>query len=119
MAIDIVGVPTVRESDGLAMSSRNGRLTAGQRADAPRIQRALKGVTSLATCGEERAEKYLAAARSYLMEGAPEDFTIDYLELLDAETLQPISVLRGAVVLAVACFYGEVRLIDNIVFSRA
>jgi len=119
MAVDIEGVPTVREGDGLAMSSRNRRLSDGQRADASRIWRALQGAASLGACGEEGADRYLAAARSYLMEEAREDFTIDYLELLDAENLESVSVVRGAVVLAVACFYEEVRLIDNIVFRRA
>jgi pantoate--beta-alanine ligase len=105
--VEIVAGPTVREPDGLAMSSRNVRLTSEQRADAPRIQKALKEAASLQTVDE-----ILASARR-LIEASPLT-RIDYLSLVDAETLQPVTVLERPAVLATAVFYGEVRLIDHV-----
>lgn len=106
--VEIISCPTVRESDGLAMSSRNVRLTPEQRADAPRIRRSLAAAIQLPT-----PEEILAAAREEI-EASPLT-RIDYLSLVDAETLQPVTSLDRPVVLAAAVFYGEVRLIDNVV----
>ena len=104
--VAIVAVPTVRELDGLAMSSRNARLTAGQRADAPRIRQALIAAAARTSPGE-----ILATARAGI-EASPLG-RIDYLSLVDAETLQPVSGLEHPAVLAAAVFYGDVRLIDH------
>jgi pantoate--beta-alanine ligase len=105
--VEIVSGPTVREADGLAMSSRNTRLTAEQRADAPRIRRALLDAARLPTPAE-----ILASARA-VIEASPLA-RIDYLSLVDAETLQPATGLDRPAVLATAVFYGEVRLIDHV-----
>ncbi|MCU0777411.1 MAG: pantoate--beta-alanine ligase [Akkermansiaceae bacterium] len=105
--VEILECPTVRESDGLAMSSRNVRLNARQRADAPRIHRALAAAGKLA-----HADEILAAARAEI-EASP-FARIDYLELVDAQTLQPVTDLHQPAVLAAAVFYGEVRLIDHV-----
>ena len=105
--IEIIACPTVREPDGLAMSSRNARLTADQRADAPRIHRAL---TEAARLGEVPA--MLAAVRGEI--AASPLTRIDYIELVDAETLQPVTHLTKPALLAAAVFYGEVRLIDHV-----
>jgi pantoate--beta-alanine ligase len=105
--VEILECPTVRESDGLAMSSRNVRLNARQRADAPRIHRALTAAANLAD-----ADEILAAARAEI-EASPLA-TIDYLSLVDAETLQPVTHLHKPAVLATAVFYGDVRLIDHV-----
>lgn len=110
--VEIIGHPTVREPDGLAMSSRNVRLTPEHRADAPRIRRALEGARSLLQFGERSAAPFLAAARKHL-EDSP-FLRIDYLELVDAETLQPVGHIKRPAVLATAVFYGEVRLIDHV-----
>lgn len=110
--VEIIGHPTVREPDGLAMSSRNIRLTPEHRADAPRIRRALEGARSLLQFGERSAAPFLAAARKHL-EDSP-FLRIDYLELVDAETLQPAGHIKRPAVLATAVFYGEVRLIDHV-----
>lgn len=110
--VDIIGYPTVREPDGLAMSSRNIRLSPEHRADAPRIRRALEGTRSLLQFGERAATPFLAAARKHLEESP--SLRIDYLELVDAETLQPVGQIKKPAVLATAVFYGEVRLIDHI-----
>ncbi len=112
--VEIIGHPTVRENDGVALSSRNRKLTAEQRADAPRIQRALAAARDLVTTGEQNPQTYIEAARHHLLKEKPEDFSIDYLELVDHLTLQPISKLTAPATLATACFYGAVRLIDHI-----
>ncbi len=110
--VEIIGHPTVREPDGLAMSSRNIRLTPEHRADAPRIRRALEGARSLLPFGERAAAPFIAAARKHL-EDSP-FLRIDYLELVDAETLQPVGHIKRPAVLATAVFYGDVRLIDHV-----
>jgi pantoate--beta-alanine ligase len=110
--VEIIGHPTVREPDGLALSSRNVRLLPEHRADAPRIHRALEVARSLLRCGERSAAPFLAAARKHL-EDSP-FARIDYLELADAETLQPVGHIKRPAVLATAVFYGEVRLIDHV-----
>ncbi|WP_297084544.1 pantoate--beta-alanine ligase [uncultured Demequina sp.] len=103
--VDIIPFPTVREADGLAMSSRNLRLSQEQRADAPRIHRSLRHAA-----GRPDREAMVAAAR----EGIESPLNrIDYLELVDAETLQPHPDPGRRALLAAAVFYGEVRLIDN------
>ena len=106
--VEITACPTVREPDGLAMSSRNSRLNAAQRADAPRIHQALSSAALLTTPAE-----ILAAARAAI-EVSPLA-RIDYLALVDAATLQPLAALGGSpAILATAVFYGEVRLIDHV-----
>lgn len=104
--VEIIPCPTRRETDGLAMSSRNVRLSAEQRADAPRIFRALREAARLGKPAE-----ILAAARAEIASPLAE---IDYLELVDAETLLPVSDRKCAAVLATAVFYGAVRLIDHV-----
>jgi pantoate--beta-alanine ligase len=104
--VEIIPCPTVREADGLAMSSRNTRLTPEQRADAPRIRRALLAAATLGAPAE-----ILAAARAAI-ETSPLA-RIDYLTIVDAETLQPVTELLRPAILATAVFYDEVRLIDH------
>ncbi len=104
---EIIPHPTIREPDGLAMSSRNARLTPEHRADAPRILRALE----TATAGKTPVE-ILSAARD-ILEESPFG-TIDYLSLVDSGTLAPAETLSSPTILACAVFYGEVRLIDHV-----
>jgi pantoate--beta-alanine ligase len=108
--VEIIECPTLRESDGLAMSSRNVRLTAKQRADAPRIHRALTAASRL-----QGVERILAMARDEI--GASPMVQIDYLSLVDAETLQPAIDLSRPAILATAVFYDEVRLIDHVTMA--
>jgi pantoate--beta-alanine ligase len=103
----IIPHPTIRENDGLAMSSRNARLTPEHRADAPRIHQAL-----LAAAAESDANSMLRVAGE-IIDGST-FAKIDYLSLVDAETLAPTDNLTKPAILACAVFYGEVRLIDNI-----
>lgn len=115
--IQIEGVETVREACGLAMSSRNLRLTKPQHADAPRIRRALLMARQAFHDGERAAENLLRIAREEI-EASPEEADIDYLELLDAGNLQPVENVSHPAVMATAVFYGAVRLIDNIELVR-
>ena len=105
--VDIIEHPTHREADGLAMSSRNTRLTPEQRADAPRLFRALGEAAYLLD-----PKAMLDHVRQEIE--ASELACIDYLELVDAETLQPVTSFKRKSILAVAVFYGEVRLIDHV-----
>ncbi len=105
--VEIIPCPTIREADGLAMSSRNSRLTPEQRADAPRIRRALLAAAGLTSPAE------IIASATASIEASPLS-RIDYLSLVDAETLQPVTSLDRPSVLATAVFYGEVRLIDHV-----
>jgi len=105
--VEILACPTVREPDGLALSSRNARLTAAQRSDAPQIHRALTNAAR-----QTAVAAILAAARTEI-ESSPLA-RIDYLELVDALTLQPTNDLERPAVLAAAVFYGDVRLIDHV-----
>jgi pantoate--beta-alanine ligase len=107
MPVEILACPTVRENDGLAMSSRNVRLHARQRADAPRIHRSLCDAAKLTDMSE-----ILAAARAGIEESGMAK--IDYLTLVDAETLQTVDSLERPAILATAVFYGDVRLIDHV-----
>ena len=107
-SIRIIGHPTIREPDGLAMSSRNKYLTAEERSVAPEIYAALR-----AAAAQRRVEDILKAVRRRIeqIHGA----RIDYLELVDAETIQPPAKdFRRPMRLAVAVFLGKARLIDNI-----
>ncbi len=108
--VEILECPTVRESDSLAMSSRNVRLSAAQREDAPRIHRSL-----IEAARETQADHILAVARRGIEASAMA--RIDYLALVDAENLQPVSDLKRPAVLAAAVFYGEVRLIDHVTLT--
>lgn len=112
LPVTIVESPTVRESDGLALSSRNVRLSATERADAPRIHRAL---CEAAKC--KGVDRIIGKAREIL--GDSELLRIDYLELVDAHSLQPVDKVTGPCILAVAVFYDEVRLIDHVRISPA
>lgn len=112
LGMQIVAHPTVRESDGLALSSRNARLSAEQRTDAPRIQRALRIAAELAGSGETDPARILTAARTHL-EASPL-LRIDYLEIVDSDTLQAIDILDRPATLATAVFYDDTRLIDHV-----
>jgi pantoate--beta-alanine ligase len=109
--VKIVGVPTVREKDGLALSSRNAYLSASERAVAPTLNRVLKECATGLKSGAPIATT-LAKGRAEIERSG---FAVDYLEARHAETLAPISaVTAGPVRLLVAAKLGRTRLIDNI-----
>jgi pantoate--beta-alanine ligase len=106
--------PTVREPDGLAMSSRNSYLSPADRDRAPAIHRALESAGEAARAGAA-SDEVLASARRILDEAGIEP---EYLEIRDAERLQPIETLNGRpAVIAVAARVGAARLIDNIIIE--
>lgn len=110
--VEIIGAPTVRESDGLAYSSRNQYLSANERQQAPVLRAALVEGARLAAGGEQSAAVILEAARKVI--GTSPLAWIDYLELVNAETLQPIERVQPNSLIALAAFFGQTRLIDNI-----
>ena len=114
--LEVVVVPTVRESDGLAMSSRNTYLSPAERERAVALPRALRAASRSAAAGEEGSlERALAAARAELDAAGIEP---EYLEARDAEDLAPVERLDGrAVLIAVAARIGRARLIDNLVID--
>jgi pantoate--beta-alanine ligase len=109
MGIEIVGLPTVREPDGLAMSSRNAYLSAGERARALSLSRALFAARDRAAAGERDGKTLVDGARALL-----DVDRLDYLELVDAATLAPVADVAGPAALLVAAVIGRTRLIDNV-----
>ena len=109
MGIEIVGIPTVREADGLAMSSRNAYLSPAERARALSLSRALFAARDAAAGGVRDGARLVAQARAAL-----DVDRVDYVELVDADTLQQVTDLQRPAVLAVAAFVGRTRLIDNV-----
>jgi pantoate--beta-alanine ligase len=109
---DIVGVPTVRDDDGVALSSRNRLLSAEERALAPALVRALREAERRIRAGETDP----AVVRAGALATIPDDprLRLEYLELVDPEELQPGSALSGPVLAAGALWVGTTRLIDNI-----
>lgn len=113
--VEIVVCPIVRELDGLAMSSRNAYLDPQQRKQALVLQRSLMRVKQLAEAGESDAVKLIVAAKEVLTE--ERGVRLDYFEIVDPDSLDPVrDVSKGALV-AVAAFVGSTRLIDNILLS--
>ena len=114
-SIEIIGAPTVREVDGLAFSSRNQYLNAEERAQAPMLQRGLQEARRLFVAGERAGEPILAGAQRIIARAALA--RIDYLELVNADTLQPVGEASPDSLIAVAAFFGQTRLIDNLRLS--
>lgn len=114
--VEIVGMPIVREPDGLAMSSRNAYLSPEQRHEALCLRRGLDAAEALYRAGERDAAALVAAARTPV-EAAPLA-RIDYVELRDADSLAAIDRVDAPAVLAMAVFFGTTRLIDNTVIGE-
>jgi pantoate--beta-alanine ligase len=110
--VQIIGVPTVREEDGLALSSRNQYLSAPEREQAPILRRALLRGAELVAAGEKIAAEIVRSVRATVEQASLA--RVDYIELVDASTLQPVERITSDAVLALAVFFGKTRLIDNI-----
>jgi pantoate--beta-alanine ligase len=110
--VEIVVCPTVREPDGLAMSSRNRYLSPQQRKSALALSRALHAMETAARAGEHRADILLAQGLRVL-ESEP-GIRVDYLAAVHPDTLEPLENLAAGGLLAVAAFVGNTRLIDNV-----
>lgn len=112
--VEIVGVPTVREADGLAASSRNLRLTPEDRVHARAVPACLDLLAVLVSSGERDADALRARAAA-LLESA--GARVDYVDIVDTETLTPIHHVEGLILAAVAAWFGDVRLIDSRVIT--
>jgi len=112
MPTEIVPVPTVREPDGLALSSRNQRLTAEERKVAPLLYKALQLAAGYIRDGCKSAAEVRDLAIAYLQ--ARPEFRVEYLEVVDAESMTPVEQIAGPVRIAAAAWLGAVRLIDNV-----
>jgi len=106
--IDILAVPTVRDEDGLACSSRNQYLNTDERKQAPVLHKALLAAKN---AGKRSANDVVALAQTVINEAHLA--RIDYIEVVDAETLKPVEMVRANSVLLLAVFFGKTRLIDN------
>ncbi len=112
LPVRIAAVGTVREPDGLALSSRNSLLTREQRAAAPAIARELRAAAAAVSEGTSDAAVIVARATEALANERL--IRADYFEIVDPETLEPVRTIAGPVRIAAAAFLGTVRLIDNV-----
>ncbi|KWS19881.1 pantoate--beta-alanine ligase [Pseudomonas syringae] len=116
MPIQIIGEPTVRADDGLALSSRNGYLSDAQRAAAPALYQAIRQTADVISAGEQDFDALLASKKQQLEAAG---FRIDYLEIRDATSLRPATADNRDVVILAAAFLGKTRLIDNLHLTRS
>jgi pantoate--beta-alanine ligase len=115
MDIEIVGAPTVREPDGLAMSSRNCHLTKKQRVKALSLYQALKGTSQSVAAGTKDVDRIRHEAVRAI--GDHSDVSIDYVVLCDPDTLEEVSEIKRPVLMALAVKVGKTRLIDNMLLT--
>ena len=111
MRPEIVGCETVREADGLAMSSRNAYLTADERRQAVVLNQALRTAERLVREGERDAAAIEGSIRAVL--GSAPQANVDYVAIVDAEDLRPVPTIAGDCLIALALRFGATRLIDN------
>jgi len=111
LTVEVVGCPTVREADGLALSSRNVHLSPSERGQALCLFKALSRAKALAQAGEREAAVLAAAARQEI-EGSP-SARLEYLEVVDAQTLETVTRLTRPARMCLAAWLGNTRLIDN------
>ena len=116
MGIEVVVLPTMREADGLAMSSRNIRLNPEQRRAAPVVYRALSAGRAVWEQGETNAAEIHSAAQREL-DSEPLLGSVDYVSLADQETLEEVEQATPGAMLSVAAHLGPVRLIDNVILQ--
>ena len=117
MGIEVVGMPTTREADGLAMSSRNAYLKERERESALSLNRSLKLAKGLYDDGERRASVIIDRVGDYIASHPHTE--IDYVKICDAETMEDVEYLEGESVIALAVRVGFPRLIDNYVFGES
>ncbi len=112
--IKIVGCPTIREPDGLALSSRNQYLSEFERKDAASIYKSLKTAREMIQAGDSNPKTIIAKIRN-ILEAAESLRSIDYVSIVDHETFEELSQIKGKVVIAIAARFGSTRLIDNLI----
>jgi len=108
--VRLVFAPTVRERDGLALSSRNAYLSPEERAEAPSLRRALLAARAAFLKGERSAAKLTRIVRRRISDTAQ----VDYVDVVDAVSLEPVRAAKTGDTIALAAFFGRTRLIDNI-----
>jgi pantoate--beta-alanine ligase len=113
--VEIVACPIVREPDGLAMSSRNAYLTREERSRALVLQRSLQKARQLFDDGERSAAKLISAAKKVF--ASEPQVVLDYFEIVDPDTLDPVERISRRTLVAVAARIGSTRLIDNVVLN--
>jgi pantoate--beta-alanine ligase len=116
MNLKVIVCPTVREADGLAMSSRNVYLSTEQRQTAPVLYKSLQLAKELFTNGEKNAEVILGQMTA-LIQKEPLG-KIDYISISDTETLAPLKTIKKAALVSMAVKFGNTRLIDNVILER-
>jgi pantoate--beta-alanine ligase len=116
LPVEIVVCPIVRETDGLAMSSRNAYLDPEQRKQALVLYRSLMRVQARVDAGERDAARLVAAGREEM--AGVSSVRLDYFEIVDPETLDPVADISAGALVAVAAFVGNTRLIDNILLRK-
>jgi pantoate--beta-alanine ligase len=112
LEVEIIEAETVREDDGLAMSSRNRYLSAGEREAAAAIPRALEAASALFSNGERQSAVIIKEMRKIMEKAAPNK--VEYINVVDPQTLEDIDVIDKKALIAVAARFGSARLIDNI-----
>lgn len=113
--LELIVCPTLREADGLAMSSRNRYLSPEERKQALVLSRALQAIAAQHAAGECAAEALLASAKKIL--ATEPTVRLDYLQLVDPETLLDVKQVAGPTLAAIAAFVGSTRLIDNLLLG--
>ncbi|MFH1074907.1 MAG: pantoate--beta-alanine ligase [Candidatus Firestonebacteria bacterium] len=113
--VEVVALPTVREKDGLARSSRNTYLNPEERKSAPIIYESLLLAKKMIDSGELKAEKVAAAIKKKL--NSIKNAEIQYVSIVNSETLEDLDIISGKIIIAIALKLGRTRLIDNIVIS--
>jgi pantoate--beta-alanine ligase len=116
LTVEVVSCPIVREPDGLAMSSRNVYLSPEERQAATVLYRSLQWAQEQVRAGERDAVRLRAAVLATIQ--AEPLARVDYVEIVDAETLEPISRIEDRALLALAVFFGRARLIDNLLLAK-
>lgn len=116
MDIEIIGIPTVREPDGLAMSSRNNYLSPEERKSALCLKKSLDLAQVMTAAGERNSSRIITAIKDLIMKYP---FTqIDYINICDPDTIEDIAIIKSNVLLAMAVKIGKTRLIDNCLLNQ-
>lgn len=113
--IEIIPVETIRESDGLAKSSRNVRLLPNEREQAPALYESLKQAKSMISNGERNTDNIIAFMKQFINEQT--DGNIDYVEILSYPSLEKLTNINGKIIIAIAVKFSNARLIDNIILD--
>ena len=113
--VDIIAMPTIRDRDGLALSSRNRYLSDKQRSAALALPAALRRARDMITGGERDKNSIISVASDVIV--SQSDLKLDYLSLLRADNLGEIDIIDGKILIAAAVYVGKARLIDNLVIQ--